>query len=149
MDDVIPAFDEGTGNLPPGIHDATWEEICERYGYTPGRLKLLEGLEVALDDLRRAGCRTVFLDGSFVSAKEEPKDFDACWDAAGVNADDLHPALLGLKFPRAAMKRRYQGDVLIAHSVSEPFGPAMLEFFQKDRDTGEPKGIIRIALEAP
>jgi hypothetical protein len=31
---MIPAFSANTGNLPPGEHPATWEEIVERFGHT-------------------------------------------------------------------------------------------------------------------
>ena len=75
---MIPAFDPDTGNLPAGEHRARWDEIVERFGYTPWRRKLLDGLEAALASLRAAGCDRVYLDGSFVTAKEEPADFDAC-----------------------------------------------------------------------
>jgi hypothetical protein len=40
------------------------------------RRTLLAGLREALGALREAGCRTVYLDGSFVTAKEAPEDFD-------------------------------------------------------------------------
>jgi hypothetical protein len=78
---VIPSVDE-SGNLPPGIHPATWEEIMDRYATTEHRVRLLTGLRAALDSLRSAGCRRAYLDGSFVTAKTVPGDFDACWEAA-------------------------------------------------------------------
>ena len=54
---VIPAFNEVSGNLPPGIHGATWEEMVTRYGSRPHRLYLLAGLKQALDALKAAGCK--------------------------------------------------------------------------------------------
>lgn len=42
MSAVIPDFDE-SGNLPPGIHEATWEEVVERYGGNTLRKRLLQG----------------------------------------------------------------------------------------------------------
>lgn len=104
---VIPLVDPATGNLPPGLHEATWEEIVERYGYTPHRLALLAGLRAALDTLRQAGCGRVYLDGSFVTGKEVPNDFDACWEIDGVNVDLLEmldPVLLDWSNRRAAQK---------------------------------------------
>ena len=35
--------------------------------------------------------RRVYLDGSFVSAKLIPGDFDACWDEDGVDFDSIDP----------------------------------------------------------
>lgn len=62
------------GTLPPGEHPTTWPECVERYGWNPYRRSLLEGLLRALQNLRDAGCRRVFLDGSFVTTKEAPAD---------------------------------------------------------------------------
>lgn len=75
---MSPAFSAETGNLPPGEHPATWEEIVERFGYAPWRSKLLGGRKAALESLCAAGCKKIHLDGSFVTAKERPGDFDAC-----------------------------------------------------------------------
>lgn len=73
---MIPDFDE-RGNLPPGIHTATWDELVARYGITPRRLAQLAGLKRALDSLRAAGCKRAYIDGSFVADKDDPQDFDA------------------------------------------------------------------------
>ena len=90
---MIPFFD-AVGNLPPGIHWATWQELVDRYGKTPHRRTLLAGLKSALDALRVAGCQIVYIDGSFVTAKHVPNDFDACWDIDGVDPTLLDPILL-------------------------------------------------------
>jgi len=74
---VIPSFEE-SGNLPTGIRAASWDEFAARCGTTPHRRDLLDGLERALHALRRAGCRRAYIDGSFVTAKQQPADFDAC-----------------------------------------------------------------------
>src|SRR6266508_4338534 len=100
---TVPPFSD-SGSLPEGVHDATWDEIVERFGTTERRRELLEGLRRALESLRDAGCRRAYLDGSFVTAKEEPGDFDACWEAAGVDAGLLDPVLLQFANARAAQK---------------------------------------------
>jgi transcriptional regulator with XRE-family HTH domain len=82
---VIPEFDPA-GNLPAGIHEATWDELATRYGTTANRRRLLDELKLALESLRNAGCRRAYLNGSFVTAKDEPGDFDACWEAALVDS---------------------------------------------------------------
>src|ERR1700677_924888 len=71
---MIPKFDE-RGNLPPGIHHATWSEIVTRYATSTRRRDLLDGLLDALRSLKAAGCATAYLDGSFVTAKAHPDDF--------------------------------------------------------------------------
>jgi hypothetical protein len=138
-----------SGNLPPGIHQATWGEVVARYGYTPHRLRLLAGLKTALDVLREAGCQRVYLDGSFVAAKEAPNDFDACWEIAGVDFDRLErlePVLLEWRSRRATQKARFGGELFIAESVGDRWGTPFLEFFQRDRATGAAKGIIALEL---
>lgn len=68
---MIPAYDN-KGNLPPGIHPATWKEIEKRYGYNHERRKQLTGLKAALTNLKSAGCKMAYLDGSFITDKESP-----------------------------------------------------------------------------
>ena len=75
---MIPNFEEETGKLPPGVHAANWGEIVERFGTTAKRSDLLEGLRAALGSLKAAGCRRVYLNGSFVTQKIQPSDFDGC-----------------------------------------------------------------------
>jgi hypothetical protein len=48
---MIPEFDE-CGNLPPGIHHATWNEIVTRYATSVRRRELLDGLLDALRSLK-------------------------------------------------------------------------------------------------
>jgi hypothetical protein len=55
----LPAVDAATGNLPPGVHQASWSELAAAFGGTPWRRELLAGLRAALEALRDAGCRRV------------------------------------------------------------------------------------------
>jgi len=142
---VIPEFEDATGNLPPGIHPATWDEAVDRFGLTPWRRQLLEGLRRALDSLESAGCRGVYIDGSFVTRKDIPGDFDGCWEAAGVDPDKLDPALLEFANLRAAQKAKFLGELFPAEADADPYGNSFLDFFQMDRD-GNPKGIVAMEL---
>lgn len=76
---MIPDFVGSEGYLPPGEHLATWDEVTERFSETEKRRELIKGLKAALDNLRAAGCKTAYIDGSFVTRKRNPNDFDACW----------------------------------------------------------------------
>ncbi len=131
------------------MHEATWHEILVRYGFNARRLRLLAGFKAALDSLRQVGCARVYLDGSFVMAKELPNDFDACWEMAGLDfdaLDSLQPTLLDWSHRRAAQKAMFGGELFIAESAADPWGTPYLEFFQRDRDSGEPKGIVALSL---
>ena len=90
IDTMIPEWSPN-GDLPPGVHVATWEEIEERLAFNIRRRRLLAGFREACGLLRRAGCKLVYLDSSFVSTKEHPGDFDACWGIQNVDDDVLDP----------------------------------------------------------
>ena len=142
---MIPQFD-ADGLLPPGIHWATWDEVVSVFGITPWRRQLLGGLEMAIESLRRAGFRTVYIDGSFVTDKEVPNDFDACWEEAGVAPELLDPVLLRFDGSRAAQKARYLGELFPASIGATADGMSFREFFQTDMETGRAKGIVAVDL---
>ena len=142
---MIPAF-EPDGNLPAGIHWSEWDEIVARYGITPWRRDLLRGLLLALEALKIAGCRTVYLDGSFVTSKAVPSDFDGCWEHDGMDFSMLDPVLLNFGHGRAAQKAKFLGELLPARAAVSGHGTLFLDFFQTDKDTGNRKGIIALDL---
>lgn len=143
---MIPPFNED-GLLPPGIHTAvSWQEFARRFGHTPHRQDLLSGMKAALLGLRRAGCQVVYVDGSFVTAKEHPNDFDICWDITGVNPNLLDPLLLKLDNGRVAQKVKYLGEFFPAQTTEGVSGKIFLDFFQIDKATGNPKGIVALNL---
>lgn len=88
----------------------------------------------------------MYLDGSFVTAKQRPSDFDGCWDTEGVDFDVLDPVLLTFDRGRATQKQKYLGELFLADSQADEIGTLFREFFQRDRDDN-PKGIIVIGLE--
>jgi hypothetical protein len=142
---MIPDFDLGKGHLPPGIHPATWKEVEARYGETMHRRELLRGLRAALNNLQAAGCPRVYIDGSFICTKRNPNDYDACWDANGVNEELLDPVFYDFDNDRAAQKLRYGGEWFIAGSLATRSGRRYPEFFQRTKD-GDRKGIIQLEL---
>lgn len=143
---AVPAFNR-RGNLPPGFHPADWTELQERFGGTEKREALLAGLRLALNSFRAAGCRTVYLDGSFVTSKLVPGDFDACWDSVNVDMTRLDPVLLDFNDRRAAQKVKYGGEFFPADWDADGLGTRFLDFFQIDKETGQRKGIVVIQLE--
>jgi hypothetical protein len=142
---MIPEFDE-LGRLPPGTHTASWHEVVARFGGSPWRARLIAGLREALLSLRSAGCTVAYIDGSFVTGKHEPGDFDACWDEVGVDPDALDPVLLDFSQKRAAQKAKFGGELFPASNTAHPDGASFLRFFQIDKATGDQKGIIAIDL---
>ena len=144
---MLPPF-TNNGLLPRGIHWTSWDEITRRFGYTPWRRKLLDGLIEATNLLAQAGCRAIYIDGSFVTQKSTPGDFDACWDIEGVDLAKLDPVLLTFDPGRASQKQRFGGELFPAQLSAEASYPyrRFLEFFQTDKETGKEKGIVALKL---
>lgn len=63
------------------------------------------------NDPPTAGCPRVWLNGSFVTAKDEPADFDACWDTDGVDLDALDPIFFDFADGRANQKASFGGEL--------------------------------------
>ncbi|MFN7925715.1 MAG: hypothetical protein U0Q16_36785 [Bryobacteraceae bacterium] len=135
-----------SGDLPPGVHFASLTEVEDRLAFTPRRRRLIAGFRKACDLLRRSGCRLVYLDGSFVTTKAQPGDFDACWDIQGVDEDTLDPVFWDFSSGRAAQKERFGGEFFPAHLPEGATGRTFVEFFQVNKTTGGPKGIVAIRL---
>lgn len=129
--------------LPPGVHDATLHEIETRFATDGHRKLLFAGLKDGVMALWNAGCRTVLVDGSFVTAKPVPGDFDVCWDTKGVDARRLPPVLLDFSEGRRRQKERYHGEFFPASAIADG-SHFFSDFFQIDKYTGNAKGIIRI-----
>jgi hypothetical protein len=148
---VIPALISVAGSpwdlLPPGVHVATLAEVKSIFATNTWRRELYDGLLIAVTALYLAGCGRVFPDGSYVTAKPVPGDYDACWDPAGIDPAKLDPVFTNFDNKRQAQKNKFKGEFFpstMANAPNQPF----LEFFQIDRFTGNPKGILLIILSA-
>jgi hypothetical protein len=145
---MIPVFD-ADGNLPPGRHRASWKEFERRFGSSFRRRHLLAAMKRMLLSLKGAGCRRVFIDGSFVTSKAEPGDYDGCWDRAGMDLSKVlktDPVLLDFSNKRLGQKLKYGGEMFPADLLEASSGTLFLEFFERDKDSGNQKGIVEIDL---
>ena len=141
---MIPELDANTGYLPAGVHRAEWSEVAERFAGNRHRERLMAHLLAACRNLAEAGCRELLLDGSFVSAKAQPGDYDGAWETAGVDPERLDPVLLDDSDGWVAMKEKYLGDLFPASGATSS-GEAYRDFFRTDRD-GVEKGVVVIDL---
>lgn len=142
----IPAF--VNKNLPPGVHLTTWEEFKIRYGINFTRNMQLDGLERAIEQFKKAGGTKIFIDGSFVTEKKNPGDYDALYDLEEIDENVIDDRLVDASpSGREVQKRLYQGEFFPMYAnATSPVGSKYIDFFQKDKKTKQPKGIIRIDL---
>ena len=131
--------------LPPGIHNATLEDVETIFATSDHRKLLFSGFKSGVMALRKAGCHKIFLDGSFVTEKHIPGDFDACWDPIGVDPTKIDPDLLDFNDGRKKLKERFHGEFFPSDLLAdgEHF---FFNFFQIDKYTGNAKGVICIKL---
>ncbi|PZO55810.1 MAG: hypothetical protein DCF16_01685 [Alphaproteobacteria bacterium] len=96
---------------------------------------------------RDAGAPTLYLDGSFVTAKRDPSDYDCCYYAGHVDPDRIDPVLLDID-NAPAMKKAYKGEFYSALSeIKRPdFVGTFISFFRRDKDTHAQRGIVALDL---
>jgi hypothetical protein len=144
---MLPDFDDA-GNLPPGIHDASLAEVERRFATNDVRKAIFQDLENWIAHMAQAGCRCVYINGSFVTAKDQPADYDACWDATGVDFTRLDACLSALNDEDlVASKARFGGDIRIDYASPDGSIARYIDIFQRDgRNGNRPKGIVRLQL---
>lgn len=132
--------------LPPGVYQAELHEVEAAFATNVRRRDLFVGLVEAAGRLRSAGCQLIYLDGSYVTGKPRPGDFDACWDPMGVDGSKLDPIFLDFNDGRAMQKAALKGEFFPSSMICTDVSQTFLEFFQWDRFTGRRKGIISVSL---
>ncbi len=143
----IPAF-RVDGWLPPGHHPATWEEIIIAFGGSEGsrRVRLTQSLLDLRDQLHMLGVPgKLLLDGSYVSAKSEPGDFDVLL----IGPDDIQvrkdadSSLARLLDAEVAEKVR--GYSLFYIPANSPAAALLMTFWDMSKD-GVTKGVIEVEI---
>ena len=94
--------------------------------------------------LRDAGCVSVKIDGSFVTSKSEPDDFDGTWDPTGVDDTKLDQCINDMN--KVLMYNKYNGELYPQNIIEAGSGKTFDEFFQMDRMENR-KGVVKINLE--
>ena len=130
------------GGLPSGIYRGTPDEIAERFCRTGERRLYLEEplrllVQIAIDSKAIA----LYLNGSFVTDKENPKDIDGIivlpdgFDTTGKFAERLRQ-----------LHRDYGLDIerVAAHDTEER-NYLLNDFFGTDRE-GKPRGLVEVIL---
>jgi hypothetical protein len=129
---MIPEFDEN-GNLPPGVHWAEWEEFVKIFGYNVKRQGMINGFKLAMTQLKAAGCKTIYINGSFVTIEPNPNDFDACYDEENIDIENLRvnaPKLLN-HYDRTGQKNKYKGEIFPSNQPIGDYGNNSFDFFKQ------------------
>ncbi len=133
----LPKFTK-SGNLPPGKYPLTWEEFTKIYGTNMHRRTLIVRMGPALNLLKSSGCKTLYMDGSFVTdpkLEPYPSDYDACF----VLNEIPEGQQLDRLFQHAQAGSREQldtfGGEFYGAEIPSVTGDTLLDFFQKDKAT--------------
>ena len=143
------ALFESDGTLPTGIHLAALEEFENRFANTIWRKQLFSYLLKLIADLKKIGCKSIYVDGSYVTNKRLPSDMDICWEDLGLDYSVVEkelPILFDLDYPRINQQIEYKADIFPAHFIETDSGLYFIDFFQKDKITGVKKGIVKIEI---
>ena len=134
---MLPTFDD-FGNLPPGIHRCSVEELVARFGSGSEEREaeineLLHFIEAAMN----AGVRRLLVNGSFVTAKLAPNDVDVVF-------------LPGPDYPRHRQELDEDELVwpflqIIVAADDADFEAWALRQFATDRNK-RPKGVVEVIL---
>jgi hypothetical protein len=144
---MIPPFTID-GYLPPGIHLTTIEEIETMFATNMKRKQIFQKLLILVADLKSIGCNVAYVDGSFITTKERPKDVDVCWEL--IDDPDFEryarnnmPILWQFGTPQQI---KYMADIFPANLTEAGSKKKFLDFFQLIKYTNDPKGILKIEL---
>jgi predicted nucleotidyltransferase len=144
--DMLPIFNEH-GVLPEGVWDCTIDEFISRFAiFTASdvRIRLFAKLEELLADISRINyvCE-IIVDGSYVTAKDEPNDIDIIISLEEKFTETEPPFWIINTLDSTRLSRKYQFDVKIVIFESETYFE-YLDFFQNVRQSKVRKGVVRL-----
>jgi hypothetical protein len=136
------------GNLISGCHELDIPEFKSEFGWNIHRLRLINGLERAILAFRSFSVKFLYVDGSFVTKKALPEDYDVCYEIPENDLDKLflfYPVFRSFENNRKRQKEVFLGEFFPATWVAFPPSEIYLNFFQHDKD-GRSKGVIKLLL---
>ena len=142
---MIPNF-RVDGYLPLGLHVATEAEVTFRFGSaTPRRRRLILRLRRWLELSRLTLARRFLLDGSFVTAKDDPNDIDAVVLLANDFAQQISRGSdAALELEEMLLTRRPE-EIFAAEGLRD--WDEWVEFFTRTRAIDDRrKGLMEIEL---
>lgn len=143
---MLPSLNEN-GDLPPGIHPATWTEVAGLFGIgSETRVRALARLRYVHELAARTGkLKRFYVFGSFVSSTPEPNDIDVVLVMSADFKLEESPRESRTIFSHADAQARYGASIFWVREGMLP-DALMQEFFetwQIKRD-GSKRGIVEI-----
>ena len=141
----IPAF-RADGYLPSGLHLASEAEVLFRFGASSSRrrrlaLRLRRWVELA----HGVRARRLLVDGSFVTAKQEPNDIDAVLFLPNDFDEQIEARIeQALELEEMLLTRRPE-EIFAAEDEADWHD--WVEFFSRTREAdGRRKGLVEVEL---
>ena len=142
---MLPPFNE-RGDLPPGIHQADWDEVEARFSGGFARRPLFRTLR----HVHALAAKTCHLErflvfGSFVTDKDAPGDVDVVLVMAEAFRLEEAPRESRTLFSHADADARFGASVFWVRRgiLPEPEMAGFLKFWQTRRD-GVARGIVEV-----
>lgn len=136
----------GDGYLPEGLYLASVAAAMFRFGSsTPRRRRLALRLRRWVELTRLVGGRRLLVDGSFVTAKDEPNDIDAVVLLPADFERQVERSIeAALELEEMLLTRRPE-EILAAEDEAD--WSEWVEFFSRTRESdGRRKGLVEIEL---
>ena len=96
--------------------------------------------------IKRAGGSKIYVDGSFVTGKKIPGDWDGCYCNCEIDQSLLDPIIL--EYNRIKIKNKYMCDIFADDCIETSSGVLFVDFFQEIRGDSMKKGIILLDVES-
>lgn len=136
-----------TGDLPEGIHDASWAEVQASFGRGSDARSRAFGRLLHLHELaaRTGSLRRFLIFGSFVSAAKEPRDVDVALVMAQDFRLETVPRESRTLFSHPDAEARFGASIFWVREgmIPDDMMREFLETWQTKRD-GTKRGIVEI-----
>lgn len=141
---MIPGFYDGEF-LPDGDHEATWQEVQDRFGEGETRRRLCQRMSACILQARACGFRGVYLFGSFISSKADPGDIDLLWIYRAGSMETMSPPCRDL-LNYGKMKADFGWDMFCCTDDPDVV-EYLLSGWRKNKSKTKQRGLIKIDLE--
>ena len=132
------------GVLPRGVHPAPLAEVRKAFGgKTARRAELMLALEELVERCRRVGIKRILINGSFVTAKKEPRDVDVVLLLTSEFGDRLMASDEDATWLHERMEEKKPKPLDVHIAMDEEEWKGWIRMFELDVWSGR-KGLIEV-----